>query len=111
MEYATAAQKNKLLSLGVQFSSNISKQEASGLIDAALKGRMPETPRQSYGNSWSKSTKKSDTNFYVSYAKDLVIAMYQFNAEKIKDLTLDEVMSAAIIAIDNCKKHFDGQEN
>ena len=111
--YATPAQKAKLVSLGVPVPEGLSKQDASGLIDAALKGQMPQTPtpasqyKKPYSSYSKPAFKKSDTNFYVSYAKDLVIAMFEHNFDKIKGLTLDEVMEAAIIAIDNAKKHFD----
>ena len=126
MEKATDKQLALLQKLGATFETNVSKEEASKLIEQIIttqqkykkevKQPQVETYEQVAQRNWSKPTSdksfkahKIDTSsYYVAYAKDLCIAMIEAIQRKDPktEIEVDKVMQTAIACIDMAREEF-----
>lgn len=97
-------------------ASNMTFEQASETI-SKLKGAVtkPYKPLDSAYNSWQKQAKPTSnpSSQYVSYAKDLTIAMLNVHAEarkqdsKIEPIAVDKLAETATAIIKQIVKEFD----
>lgn len=96
---ATDKQKQMLNNLQVTYNSDITKKQASEMIDNKLNNRPAN-------NSYKKPQGKDAVNFYVSYSKDVLIRLIDYKENKGEEVAVDELTAVAIHAIDQMKAHF-----
>ena len=109
-EKATDKQTALLKKLGVSFDYNMSKQEASQLIEECIDKNKyhKEIKAPQVDTIVSKPPfKKFDTSsYYVAYCKDLCIASLEAATKRDKEIELDKLMELAIHCIHMAKDEF-----
>lgn len=97
---ATDKQRAYMRKLGIEFSSNITSQEASALIKSKVGDKAPQM---------SSKAKFDTSSYYVAYAKDVFCEMLKYKASKLQPNELihyGELMQSAIAVIKNAKEAF-----
>jgi len=125
MEKATDKQTALLKRLGATFDYNMSKDEASALIEQILsKGndRSKEIPAkmvETFAKDFDADTRRrkykpfDTSSYFVAYAKDLCVAMLNAEVEVLKEAKSAEIedvgsmMGRAILCIKQAKKEFE----
>ena len=119
MEQATDKQLALLQKLGATFETNVSKEEASKLIEQIIttqqkykkEVKQPQIESFEKPDRYQKMAKaKYDTSsVYTSYSKDLCIAMIEAiqNKDIKKEIEVDKIMETAIHCIKMAKKEFE----
>lgn len=116
-EPITDAQIGLMNKMKIDWNENMTKQEASQAIQEVM-GNKPQfrpkpqfTPKPNFSPATSLKS-YSDTNFYVSYTKDLIIAIINAEVELVKlgkresveDIT--EITKQAVGVIGYAKEEF-----
>ena len=130
MEKATDKQLALLQKLGATFETNVSKEEASKLIEQIITTQQKYKKEVKYpqiekihvntAKGWKDITPKpkfDTSSYYVAYAKDLCIAMLEAIVKKnialqeypVKwaDVEVDKIMETAIHCIQMAKSEFE----
>ncbi len=119
MEKATDKQTALLKRLGAEFDYNMSKQEASKLIEEIIAQdkdkpspfkKEIKQPQQEFIEK--QATKyynkpKENTSFYVSYAKDILVAMIEKASVNMSDADLMTMTGCAIASVKLAKQEFE----
>ena len=121
MEKATDKQLALLQKLGATFETNVSKEEASKLIEQIITTQQKYKKEVKYpqiekihvntAKGWKDITPKpkfDTSSYYVAYAKDLCIAMIEAIQRKDPktEIEVDKVMQTAIACIDMAREEF-----
>lgn len=101
---ATEKQENFLLKHGVAITGNLTKQEASKIIDGIInkpKEGKPEEKKE------EPERYRQGTASYVNAAKDVFISLWTTEDSRIKGYTSEQVMGRAIELIKQAIEEFE----
>lgn len=104
MEPATDKQKGLMDNLGITYHSTVTKEQAKTLIEEKLgKSQKTFTPKSNF----KATTNGNNTTYYVSYCKDIFLALLDAQKEAPTEVSVDVLMGNAIQLVQSAKQAFE----